>query len=223
MQTDIWQSDEAIYQIDDLPTLHDVIRSCRRCEVAGYLERAVPVAFRPTRQPLMLVGQAPGINALVSDVPFATPGSNRRLSGWFREAGIEPAEEWRDFMYITSVTKCYPGRLPGAEGDRVPSPPEQRLCRPYLEMQLRLVQPRIIIMVGLLAINTFLQPLGLKKSQITLNNVVGQSFTDAEGRHLLPLPHPSGVSHWLNGAENKAKVSAGLALLKKWRTELGLA
>ncbi len=217
---EIWRDSTAIYQLGDLPGLHAVIRSCRRCEVGGYLERAAPVAFRPTSLPLMLCGQAPGIGGLVNDVPFGTPGSNRRLVGWFREAGLEPAEQWRDFMYITSITKCYPGRLPGAAGDRVPSLAEQALCRPYLEAQLRLVQPRIVIMVGLLAINTFLQPLGLKKSQISLDKVVGQGFTDEAGRRYLPLPHPSGVSHWLNGAANRAKVSAGLALLRQWRAEL---
>ncbi len=209
-----------IPQIDDLDKLHAVMRGCRRCEVAGYLERADPMAFTPIARPIMLVGQAPGLRAAAERIPFAGQGTNSKLTAWFAAAGIPRDEDWRSYMYISAITKCYPGRLPGAAGDRVPTPTEQNLCRPYLRAQLRLVQPRIIIMVGLLAIQTFLLPLGLKRSAITLNNVVGEGFTDAAGVRYLPLPHPSGVSRWLNSAEARAKVDRACALLKSWRAEV---
>ncbi|PZR99002.1 MAG: hypothetical protein DLM69_07885, partial [Candidatus Chloroheliales bacterium] len=158
--------------------------------------------------------------AAAERVPFAGAGTNGKLKAWFAAAGIPADQDWRDYMYISAVTKCYPGRLPGAAGDRVPTPIEQALCRPYLNAQHRLVQPRIIIMVGLLAIQTFLLPLGLKKSELTLSNVVGQGFSDAAGVRYLPLPHPSGVSRWLNSAEARAKVDRACALLKQWREGL---
>ncbi len=209
-----------ISQITNLEELHAVITGCRRCQLAGYLEQADPMAFTPLTRPIMLVGQAPGLRAAVERVPFAGTGTNGKLKAWFAAAGIPPEHNWRDYMYISAVTKCYPGRLPGAAGDRVPTPTEQALCRPYLDAQLRLVRPRIIVMVGLLAIQTFLLPLGIKKSELTLSNVVGQGFSDAAGVRYLPLPHPSGVSRWLNSAAARAQVDQACALLKQWRAEI---
>ncbi len=209
-----------ISQIANLGQLHTLIVGCRRCQVAGYLEVADPMAFTPIVRPIMLVGQSPGLRATAERVPFAGAGTNGKLKAWFAAAGIPPERDWREFMYISSVTKCYPGRLPGAAGDRVPTPTEQALCRPYLDAQLRLVRPRIIVMVGLLSIQTFLLPLGLKKSELTLSNVVGQGYTDVAGVRYLPLPHPSGVSRWLNSATARAQVDRACALLKQWREEL---
>lgn len=213
---------QRVAQIDDLAELHTLIRGCRRCQVAGYLKVADPMTFRPIAYPLMLVGQAPGLRATVERVPFSGSGTNGKLRAWFTAAGIPADDDWRNYMYISSVTKCYPGRLPGAAGDRVPTPTEQAFCRPYLQAQLRLVQPRIIIMVGLLAIQTLLLPLGYKKAQLTLTNTVGNGYTDAAGVRYLPLPHPSGVSRWLNSAEARTQVDRACAILKQWREELDI-
>ncbi len=49
---------------------------------------------------------------------------------------------------MTSVTKCYPGRQTSGSGDRVPSSKEQKLCRPFLDRELALVQPEVIIPIG---------------------------------------------------------------------------
>src|SRR5579859_3189440 len=118
---------QRISQIANLEELHTVIVGCRRCQVAGYLEVADPMAFTPIARPIMLVGQAPGLRAASERVPFVGAGTNGKLKAWFAEAGIPAERDWRDYMYISAVTKCYPGRLPGAAGDRVPTPTEQAL------------------------------------------------------------------------------------------------
>ena len=59
---------------------------------------------------------------------------------------------------MTSVTKCYPGRAKNGSGDRVPSRAEQKLCRPYLDAELVLVDPALVIPIGRLAISLFFPP-----------------------------------------------------------------
>ncbi len=204
-----WTDDGAIAQLPGVPELHRALTDCRRCEVEGYLVRACPTAFFGEKRPMMLVGQAPGPGG--RGIPFGSPGSDRKLTAWFRAAGFDPADQWRERMYITAITKCFPGKATGGAGDRVPSPAEQALCRPWLDRQMALVEPKIILLVGSLAIRTFLRPLGQR--DLSLDVVVGRRFSDGAGRLLLPLPHPSGVSRWLNRPESEAKVSAAMALL----------
>src|SRR5205823_6627706 len=124
---------------------------------------------------------------------------------------------WR-LIYFSAITKCYPGRAQrapsGAKGDRVPTPAEQALCRPWLDAQFAILDPPIVVLVGQLAIATFL-------GKGPLHQFVGQGFARA-GRRWLPLPHPSGVSTWLNAPANQARVAAGMAVLAGWLPTLGI-
>jgi uracil-DNA glycosylase len=154
----------------------------------------------------MLVGQAPGITEAQVKRPF-NASSGTRLFQWLAEAGMEEAE-FRARYYMTAVTKCYPGKHPNGKGDRKPSRAEQRLCRPFLERELALVQPRVLLPVGGLAIETLL---GRK---LRLTEAVGRVF-ERDGRYVLPLPHPSGASLWPNRPENQALIQQALVLLRE--------
>ena len=98
---------------------------------------------------------------------------------------------------------------PSARGDRVPSPEEQSLCRPWLDELIAGLDPQIVLLVGSLAIRTFLSPLK------SLSAVVGTS-TELEGIRYLPLPHPSGVSRWLNEPANVEAVGRAMSILRGW-------
>jgi len=100
------------------------------------------------------VGQAPGVTEAQVKRPF-NASSGRRLFQWLAQAGLEEADS-RARYYMTAVTKCYPGKHPSGKGDRKPSRAEQKLCRPFLEQELALVQPRVLLAVGGLAIGTLL-------------------------------------------------------------------
>jgi uracil-DNA glycosylase len=182
------------------------MRACRRCLEAGY--DIVPGAVFSGGPPaaLMLVGQAPGITEAQVKRPF-NASAGTRLFQWLAEAGLEE-DDFRRKFYMTAVTKCYPGKHPGGKGDRKPSAAEQRLCRPFLERELALVQPRVILAVGGLAIETLLG------QKLRLDQAVGRIFP-VEGRQILPLPHPSGASLWPNKAENQALLTSALALLRE--------
>jgi uracil-DNA glycosylase len=81
------------------------------------------------------------------------------------------------------------------------------LCRPFLECELKLVQPKVVLAVGGLAIETLLS------QKIRLEEAVGECF-EVDDRLILPLPHPSGVSLWPNLPENQRRLEQALVLLR---------
>ncbi len=181
------------------------MRACLACQEAGYEIAPGAVFSGPAPSPLMLVGQAPGVTEAQVKRPF-NASSGRRLFQWLAESGIEETE-FRARYYMTAVTKCYPGRHPKGKGDRKPSRAEQKLCRPFLDRELALVQPRILLAVGGLAIETLLG------QKLRLDEAVGCVF-EVDGRQVLPLPHPSGASLWPNAPENQARIQQALRLLE---------
>ncbi len=152
--------------MDSLPQLHSEMRACRLCLEAGH--EIVPGAvFRGSAgADVLLIGQAPGVTEVEAKRPFnATSGT--RLFQWLGEAGWDEAE-FRTRHYMTAVTKCYPGKdAKSGKGDRVPSKVEQALCRPFLEREITLVRPKLMILVGGLAIKL------LYPAKRKLNEVVG--------------------------------------------------
>ncbi len=197
----------------EIAALHQRILACRVCQDAGYVALARPVRHPWTPlQRTMIVGQAPGTQTEAKRYHFAGPGG-RLLGTWFAAAGF-PAEGWRERAYITSLTRCFPGKSPRGKGDRKPSPAELALCRPFLEAELRLVQPRLIVLLGTMAIEAFLGKRPLEEAVGTL--------VEQDGRLFLPLPHPSPVSRWLNDPAHRALVHEAVALLARCRTELDL-
>ena len=109
-----------------LAALRMRLQGCRLCLDAGYDIFPRAIYSGPVSARLMVLGQAPGITEKEAGRPF-NAGSGTRLFQWLAQAGIE--QEWfRQTQYMTSITKCYPGRLPGASGDRVPSSARNKSC-----------------------------------------------------------------------------------------------
>jgi uracil-DNA glycosylase len=150
----------------------------------------------------MLIGQAPGVKEPVLGKPFAWT-AGRTLFGWFQQFCALSEEQVRARIYFAAVCRCFPGKTP-VGGDRVPAPDEIRNCSTWMNDEIDLLQPQLIIPVGKLAIAQFLP---FEK----LDEVVGRSFTLRRNRRifdLIPLPHPSGASPW-------HRISPGLGLLRK--------
>ena len=134
----------------EIAALHASLRPCRLCLEAGYWIAPGPVFSSGPAPRVMLIGQAPGITEGQVKRPF-NAGSGKRLFKWLAEAGWDDAD-FRATAYMTAVTKCYPGPNTNGKGDRVASRAEQALCRPWLEREIRLVNPLLMILVGGLAI-----------------------------------------------------------------------
>lgn len=224
---------------ESLNTLQERMRGCRLCLEAGH--DVVPGAvFRgEATAKVFLVGQAPGPTEVTAKRPF-NAGSGRRLFQWLGEAGWEE-DDFRKTHYMTAVTKCYPGRHPNGKGDRVPSKEEQSLCRPYLEQEIAYVRPKLMILVGGLAIK-LLYPKSSKlvdvigtavyfpperlKNPVNFNIKEGYALStfdetlDKNGRWVIPLPHPSGASLWPNKPENQVRIQKAIHLLSQAKIAL---
>lgn len=191
---------------DVFAALQAEMRACRRCIADGHWIQPEAVTQGDVEARMMTIGQAPGSTEVVAKRPF-NAGSGSRLFEWLAQAGID--EAWfRRTQYMTSVTKCYPGRAASGSGDRVPSRAEQALCRPFLEQELRLVEPELILPIGRLAIEQFF-PRSAK-----LENIIGTEKQLESGAWVVPLPHPSGASRWHQLEENRARIQQAIALIQ---------
>ena len=205
--------------------LHQRILECERCVDSGHIPFAAPIFQGAPAQRLMLVGQAPGVHELGPRKPFAAR-SGAELARWMTRAGFAGDDRFRSLVYITSVTKCFPGRAISGAGDRRPSRREVAQCRPWLDAQLDLVRPALLILVGGLAHDAFRVTRGR-----SLDQLIGSAF-DADGTDradsllsdrtvpagvagpwYLPLPHPSGASRWLNLPAHRELLERGLQVL----------
>jgi uracil-DNA glycosylase family 4 len=187
-----------------LQTLHARIRGCTSCVTAGYIERARPVVAGSMRDRIAIVGQAPGAVELTTGQPFSGR-SGAELRRWLAQAGIDEDH----LPYRTAMTKCFPGKSPTGSGDRRPSPGEIGLCAPWLDQELALLRPRVILLLGGLAIDRFWDP-----KRLPLEDVVGRVLTK-DGVTYIPLPHPSGASRWLNDPAHRDLLRKGLAHVRR--------
>jgi uracil-DNA glycosylase len=191
--------------IKPLDALHEEVLACRRCLQAGHWIQPGAIFSGVSSAQLMIIGQAPGVTEVEAGRPF-NAGSGTRLFQWLEQAGIDEAA-FRKMQYMTSVTKCYPGKASGGSGDRVPSKEERALCRPFLDKEIELVDPALILPVGRLAINLFFP------SRLTLKKIIGTE-KKIDGRWVVPLPHPSGASRWHQSEVNRALIHDAVKRIK---------
>jgi len=197
-----------------LARLHREIRACTRCVVGGYLPQAAPVLSGYADNRIMLIGQAPGAVEAVRRLPFQGR-SRTALMGWLIRAGFASERQARRQIYLTSVTKCFPGKG-GGGGDRRPSRAEVDLCRSHLDRQLALIKPELLILVGGLSHERFLPGRPLDQLVGRIFDLSGHEVSGRGGVRplLVPLPHPSGASRWLNEEENRRLLDRALRRLR---------
>lgn len=186
---------------------------CRRCGSAD--PAALPVLASARRPRAMLVGQAPGKTEIVDRKPFAGR-AGKTLFRWLAQAGIDEADA-RERIYIAAITRCFPGPSPSGRGDRVPSPRERSLCSSWLDDELTIIRPPLLIPVGRLAIDRFLgaEPLERLVGRVhRVEHAGGESLA-------IPLPHPSGASSWVHEHDHRALLDRALALLGEALVDVG--
>ncbi len=179
--------------------LRDLSR-CRACVEAGYPLSSLPVRVPGAEQPAYLLGQAPGVVEGEERLPWRGR-AGRTLRRWLE---LED-EEFYGTFYCASVTRCYPGRAPSGRGDRTPTPHEQELCSFWRDRELELLRPQLIVTVGGLALRRLLGLAPLTPS-------VGERY-ELAGTPVVPLPHPSGASGWLNHPANRRRLATAAALV----------
>jgi uracil-DNA glycosylase len=178
---------------------------CRRCPRV----QSTPVSGGPIVSDVMFVGQAPGPREPVLQKPFAWT-AGRTLFQWLEQfCGLTEAEV-RTRIYFAAVCRCFPGKT-ATGGDRVPAADEVLNCSRWLDEEIQILRPRLIVPVGRLAIAQFIECPGLEV-------IISRRFRAERGGHafdLIPLPHPSGASPWPKIPPGKALLESALRNIAK--------
>lgn len=214
-----------------LSTLEESIQTCRRCDstLCKYGVEPRPIFSGGVGYPIFLLGQAPGKTEYDIRAPFQGD-AGKSIKAQFAASGLSNFER---AVYQTSVTKCFPGRRPGASTDRMPSTSEVKNCLPFLERQLELVKPKLLVCLGGLSWKAFLsmqeaaepgfclREIGIiRPSSVKVPHMVGRRFR-WRSTFVLPMIHPAGSA---NGARSKYpdRDRESKALLAQSISELGL-
>lgn len=174
------------------------LRKCRRCPRM----QSTPVSGGAIVTEVIIIGQAPGPREPTLKRPFAHT-AGQTLFRWFEKfCGMNEAAV-RSKIYFAAVCRCFPGKSSSGT-DRVPGPDEIENCSSWMDREIDILRPRLVIPVGRLAIAQFIEC-------TRLESVIGKKFRVRRAEHrfeLIPLPHPSGASPW-------HKIPPGKQLLEK--------
>ncbi len=153
-----------------LAALEAEIRQCTRCPLHRSRTNAVP-GEGPVDAPIMFIGEGPGASEDRQGRPFVGP------AGMLLESLLEQIGLTREDVYITNVVKCRP------PGNRDPEPEEIAACKPFLQRQLKLVDPEVVVTLGRFAMERW-----LPNERIT--RVHGKAFRFGK-RLIVPMFHPA--------------------------------
>lgn len=163
------------------------IRACRRCPLGLTRLNAVPGTGSPEAK-VFFIGEGPGYWEDRKAEPFVGP-SGELLDKILASIGLS-----RQTVYIANIVKCHPMKNPAdpqARGnDRPPTPEEAAACRSFLDEQIRLVSPRVIVTLGAVAARELL-------GEPSITRVRGQwrSYAPQGGSpiRVLPTYHPAAL------------------------------
>ena len=157
---------------------------------------------------VFLLGQAPGPHEGKLGRPFAWT-AGKTLFRWFREGLGISEEDFRAKVYMAAVARCFPGKSSGG-GDRKPDREEIARCLPFLAREVAILEPRLVLAVGTLAI----AQVDPELAKVKLDAIIGtQRRARYHGREvdLIALPHPSGASPWHRMEPGKMLLKQALA------------
>lgn len=169
------------------------VEACTACGLCRTRNRSVP-GVGDTRAEWMFIGEAPGAEEDARGEPFVGQ-AGRLLDNMLAAVGISRQKN----VYIANVLKCRP------PGNRTPEPTEAETCRPYLERQIALVGPRLLIALGKSAATLLL---GTDASIASLRGRVHRY----QGRPLIVTYHPA---YLLRSLPEKAKAWEDLVLARR--------
>jgi DNA polymerase len=160
--------------MDDLNTVAGEVRVCALCGLAASRNKAVP-GEGPANAEIMLIGEGPGFHEDQQGRPFVGP------SGQFLNELLASAGYKREEVFITNVVKCRP------PGNRDPLPEEIQACSGYLDRQIALINPKVIVTLGRFSMAKWFA--GQKISAIH-----GKA-KKIDGRTIVPMFHPAAALH----------------------------
>ncbi|HEY9826701.1 MAG TPA: uracil-DNA glycosylase [Stenomitos sp.] len=146
--------------------------TCQRCDLGQYRTHAVVGRGNP-HAPILIIGEGPGQNEDETGLPFVGK------AGQLLEKILASVQFNSDTdVYICNIVKCRP------PGNRTPTPEEAEACKPYLMEQIRLVNPKIILLTGATAVR------GITGDKRGITKIRGQ-WMEWQGYLCMPIFHPA--------------------------------
>ncbi len=164
---------EAYPDIESILELQTAGRECKRCRLRETCQQVV-FAEGPHDARIMLIGEGPGQDEDIQGKPFVGK------AGQLLDKILQAAELPRTEIYISNVVKCRP------PGNRLPNPDEVKECQKYLEAQIRIIKPAIIVCLGSMASQTVIDP----KAMITR---IRGGWLIRQGIKIMPTFHPAAL------------------------------
>ena len=157
---------------EQLNNLKLEVQKCTKCSLCESRNKIV-FSDGCNNAPIMFIGEAPGHNEDITGIPFIGR-AGQLLRKFMFDVGFS-----KDDFYIANTIKCRPPQ------NRKPKTEEKEACKRYLEKQIELVNPKIIVLVGSTALESFIQD-----KKLTISKVRGQIF-EIDNRKYIPIFHPS--------------------------------
>jgi uracil-DNA glycosylase len=174
-------ADEAAHNLTDesvFAALREAALVCVRCPHLARSRTQVVFGVGNPKAELMFVGEAPGADEDAQGEPFVG------RAGQLLTKIIEAMSFRRDDVYIANVLKCRPDMPPGSSGNRKPTPEEMKTCLPWLERQIELIKPRVMVALGATALE------GLLGATTAVNKLRGR-WLDFHGIPVMATYHPA--------------------------------
>ena len=160
--------------MDTLEALVQAVETCTDCTLCEQRTRSVP-GEGPERPDIMFIGEGPGYHEDQQGRPFVGP-AGKLLEDLLAAIGLT-----RRDVYIANVVKCRP------PNNRDPQPDEIQACRKYLDQQIRLLDPPVIVTLGRFSMARFMPG-------ATISRVHGKSVQWGK-RTIFPMYHPAAALH----------------------------
>ena|ERR1035437_1265634 len=173
---------EAFHSAKSLEELNSLICDCMKCPL-GDTRKNFVFGTGNSKAEVLILGEGPGAEEDEQGIPFVGR-AGKLLTDILKAIKFE-----RDEVYIANIVKCRP------PGNRAPSLAEMEKCMPYLKKQIELIDPKLILCVGLTAAH------GLLQNKDSLSSLRGKVF-DYEGRKVMVTYHPAALlrnPNWKRG------------------------
>ena len=158
----------------ELRKIADAVSACKKCELHFSRSKGVP-GEGPSDADIMFIGEGPGFHENMQGRPFVGAAGDflvELLGG----IGLK-----REQVFITNVVKCRP------PGNRDPNPEELQACAPYLERQLQIINPKVIVTLGRFSMARFIP-------NAKISEIHGQPIR-VKGKLVVPFYHPAAALH----------------------------
>jgi DNA polymerase len=166
------------FKIESLEDIRNEIGDCKRCKLCHKRKNIVFGSGKPKAE-LMFVGEGPGEDEDIQGLPFVGRAGQKLTEIIEKGMGLK-----RKDVYICNIVKCRP------PGNREPEPDEVATCKPFLEKQIAVIKPKVIVSLGRPATATL-----LNSKKITISKIRGiwQEYISNDGTviKLMPTYHPA--------------------------------